>query len=57
LPRDETAWWRGLGLAAALDVGPVPGVRELRSAVAAVLAAGDDLAAAAASFRASRPAP
>lgn len=57
LPRDEAAWWRGLGLAAALDVGPVRGVRELRSAVAAVLAAGPDLAAAAAAFLASRPAP
>jgi Fe-S-cluster containining protein len=36
VPRDEASWWRGLGAAAALDddLGP----RELRSAVAAVLA-------------------
>ena len=36
VPRDESSWWRGLGAAAALDeqLGP----RELRSAVAAVLA-------------------
>jgi len=55
LPRDEAAWWRGLGLAAALDGPPVAGVRELRSAVAALLAASPHDAAAA--FLASRAAP
>ncbi|MBM3972525.1 MAG: hypothetical protein FJ301_00265 [Planctomycetes bacterium] len=55
LPRDEAAWFRGLGLAAALDGASVAGVRELRSAVAAVLTA--DASAAATAFLASRPAP
>lgn len=39
VPRDEAAWWRGLGLAAALDADRDIGPRELRSALAAVLAA------------------
>ena len=40
VPRDERAWWRGLGAAASLDdeIGP----RELRSAVASLLALDDD---------------
>jgi len=37
VPRDEAAWWRGLGAAQALDEGH--GRRELRSAVAALLRA------------------
>jgi hypothetical protein len=54
VPRDEVAFWRGLGATAALAGGAVPGIRELRSAVAAVLqAAPGDRAAA---FLASRPA-
>ncbi len=53
LPRDEAAWWRGLGLAAALDGDGA--VRELRSALAAVLASARTDAAAA--FAASRAAP
>lgn len=39
VPRDEAAWWRGLGLAAALDAGNDVAPRELRSALAAVMAA------------------
>ncbi|MFN6192820.1 MAG: hypothetical protein ACK5BN_03245 [Planctomycetota bacterium] len=39
VPRVEAAWWRGLGLAAALDAEAADGPRELRSALAAVLAA------------------
>lgn len=55
-PRDEAAWWRGLGLAAALDAADATGPRELRSGLAAVLAAADP-AAATAAFAASRAAP
>jgi hypothetical protein len=53
VPRDEVAWWRGLGLAAAADgeLGP----RELRSALAAVLAARAGVAAVA--FAGSRACP
>lgn len=36
-PRDETAWWRGLGAAAALAEGSPGGTRELRSAVNNIL--------------------
>lgn len=55
VPRDEVAWWRGLGLAAALDAGSDVAPRELRSALAAVLAApsGGEVAA----FAGSRACP
>ena len=57
VPRDERAWWRGLGAAAALDgeIGP----RELRSAVASLLALDDDASRqqAAAAFVQSRAVP
>ena len=55
VPRDEMAWWRGLGLAAALDGDGTVGPRELRSALAAVLAAPP--ADAAAAFAGSRRCP
>jgi hypothetical protein len=57
-PRDEVAWWRGLGLAAALDAdadADTAGPRELRSALAAVLAA--PAATQAAAFANSRAVP
>jgi hypothetical protein len=41
-PRDETAWWRGLGAAHALAELPPKGRRELRSAVRAILTADVD---------------
>lgn len=41
-PRDETAWWRGLGAAHALAELPPKGRRELRSAVRAILVAAGD---------------
>ena len=57
VPRDERAWWRGLGAAASLDdeIGP----RELRSAVASLLALDDDASQqrAAAAFVRSRAVP
>jgi hypothetical protein len=61
VPRDEAAWWRGLGAAAALaeagNLGETAaGSRELRAALAAVLAAPTTTAAAAA-FRSARPVP
>lgn len=37
-PRDEAAWWRGLGASSALAVADPAGSRELRSAVSAILA-------------------
>ena len=40
-PRDETAWWRGLGAAHAMADGQPSGVRELRAAVLAILARPD----------------
>lgn len=57
VPRDEGAWWRGLGAAAALD--DATGPRELRSAVAALLALGADAlpGRAADAFARSRPIP
>lgn len=57
VPRDEAAWWRGLGAASALDDGLGP--RELRSALAAVLALGDEAApeALAAAFAGARAVP
>ncbi|MCU0867085.1 MAG: YkgJ family cysteine cluster protein [Planctomycetes bacterium] len=51
VPRDEAAFWRGLGAAAALAAEPPGGARELRSALAALLARPADPAAA---FRAAR---
>jgi len=39
-PRDEQAWWRGLGAATKLATLNTHGSRELRSAVSAILAAG-----------------
>lgn len=42
VPRDEHAFWRGLGAAAALAQGPPAGHRELRSALAALLQDGHD---------------
>lgn len=68
VPTDGEAFWRGLGAAATLGAAPwgvhaptadtpLPtGSRELRAAVAAVLAAGDDLRQAAAAFTQARPA-
>mgnify|MGYP001184386627 FL=1 len=57
VPRDERAWWRGLGAAASLDdeIGP----RELRSAVASLLALGSDASQqrAAVAFERSRAVP
>jgi hypothetical protein len=53
VPRDEAAFWRGLGAAAALAGDPPGGSRELRSALAALLAHPADPAAA---FAAARPA-
>lgn len=53
VPRDEAAYWRGLGVAHWLAADPPAGRRELRAALAAVLAAGDPAAA----FAAARPAP
>ena len=60
VPRDEAAWWRGLGAAAALASAgnggeTIAGSRELRAALAAVMAATP--AAAAAAFLAARPVP
>jgi hypothetical protein len=52
VPRDEAAFWRGLGAAAALAAEPPGGSRELRSALAALLTRPADPAAA---FRAARP--
>lgn len=55
VPVDEAAFWRGLGAASALaDTAAPVGSRELRSALAAVLAAAPEDAAAA--FVAARPA-
>lgn len=51
VPRDDVAWWRGLGAGAALAAGPPAGVRELRAALAAVLAADADPANAFAAAR------
>jgi hypothetical protein len=53
VPRDEVAYWRGLGAAATLAAAG-PGSRELRSALAAVLTHPDDATAA---FAAARPVP
>lgn len=53
VPRDEAAYWRGLGVARWLAADPPAGRRELRAALAAVLAADDPAAA----FAAARPAP
>jgi hypothetical protein len=57
VPRDEQGWWRGLGAASVLD--ELPGPRELRSALAALLQ--DETAAVAAdrptAFAAARPVP
>lgn len=39
-PRDEQAWWRGLGAASKLATLKLHGSRELRSAVSAILSAG-----------------
>ena len=54
VPRDEEAWWRGLGAAAVLAQDGGGATRELRSAVAALLecATGSETGA----FAASRPA-
>lgn len=52
VPRDEAAFWRGVGAAAALAAEPPGGSRELRSAVAALLSHPTDPAAA---FAAARP--
>jgi hypothetical protein len=52
VPRDEAAWWRGLGAAAALAAEPPGGSRELRSALAALLTDPIDPMAA---FAAARP--
>ena len=54
VPVDEAAFWRGLGAASALAAAAPLGSRELRNALAAVLAASP--AAAAAAFLAARPA-
>jgi hypothetical protein len=54
-PRDETAWWRGLGAASALASQPPTGSRELRSCLSAILTTGEHMAKAA--FIASRPVP
>ena len=54
-PRDEVAFWRGLGAAATLAAHEPAGSRELRSALAALLAVGDEPGAAAIAFRAARP--
>jgi hypothetical protein len=54
VPRDEAAYWRGLGVAHWLAADVPAGRRELRAALAAVLAAAGDPAAA---FAAARPAP
>lgn len=53
VPRDEVAFWRGLGAGAALGAGVPAGVRELRSALAAVLAAPADPVSAFAAARAA----
>ena len=57
VPRDEAAWWRGLGAASLLD--GAFGARELRSALAAVLAHREDEEPrrVAASFAAARRVP
>ena len=57
VPRDESAWWRGLGTAAAIDERC--GARELRSAVHAILALADrsDLESAATAFANARGVP
>lgn len=52
VPRDEAAFWRGLGAAAALAGTNGLGTRELRAAVAALLALGETAAA----FTRARPA-
>lgn len=55
-PRDESAWWRGLGAIAALtDDDEAAGSRELRSALAAMLRA--PAGARGAAFAAARPVP
>lgn len=51
-PRDELAYWRGLGAASVLAAAHPAGSRELRSALAAVLEAHEPHAA----FAAARPA-
>jgi hypothetical protein len=53
-PRDEAAWWRGLGAAHALAKAEPTGSRELRSAVSAILANAD---APQDAFRSARVAP
>jgi hypothetical protein len=54
VPRDEAAYWLGLGAAAVLAQIGVPGHRELRSAVAALLRGGTSDAV---GFASARPVP
>lgn len=43
-PRDEVAWWRGLGASQALATYELPGSRELRSSLSAILSVDDEAA-------------
>jgi len=58
-PRDEEAWWRGLGAAHALADGAHRGSRELRSALSSIMAADPeaDPNTTVAAFLAARAAP
>lgn len=55
VPRDDTAWWRGLGAAAVLGADAPAGTRELRAALAALLGDACEPAIAFAAARAAGP--
>lgn len=57
VPRDEAAFWRGLGAAATLATAAPVGSRELRSAVAGLLLAEGNPEARAEAFLIARAAP